>query len=702
MDAVLTHDKQGFRQKITNGFINKTVYWEVSMMKKYQWAAMVTLAVLLGFFQSAAIAIEFTESYGNFINNNAAGYAFVWKTGQATLTGAPSPLPAPMYLRNWTYALSSTGHGCSDGMYLAVMTWDGNLANSTVVGISSSYVDMAAEYAAWRTEEGSNTGFGTTWYTGFRTVTWQFDYVPVQPNTLYAMTFMRKNADGNFYISLGGVELDTSNAFTGGFVTGGTTMNQPAWEAHYIATYSDVTPYPTYTAPADGAVNQATNVQLSWTAPNAFIPVGYNVYIDPFEPNLTPAEADYYVANQPGTTYTPTPALTNGTTYYWRVEALEPNLIAPYAPIPHSGPVWEFTTVPLAVISVADPVSQTVAAGDTVVLTFETLNATSWQWYKNGSILAGETSPTLTIPNFQLANEGFYTCTASNTLPSSVTSSAAQVMTKRLAGWWKLDDPDTTGGYLADSVQEEVPGAPAHIATAAEYRVAAGKDGSAIELNGTTTCLVTVSNSADFFNFYPQGYTVSAWINRSAASAWGAYVSKQSPATTEPAAPAKGFILTHDNVGQPVHTLRTVSPNDLSSNIRADDNLWHLVTGTYDAATKTSRIYVDGILRNQVTYSAHPAVSPAALIFGAEFPNGAVAYTGLLDDVRIWTYPLNAQEIAKLYTDFNPSVYICVEQPALDITGPNGVPDCKVDLYDFAQTAAAWLECGRYPELSCN
>ncbi|HOL31333.1 MAG TPA: hypothetical protein PK052_05065, partial [Anaerohalosphaeraceae bacterium] len=65
------------------------------MMKKYQWAAMVTLAVLLGFFQSAAIAIEFTESYGNFINNNAAGYAFVWKTGQATLTGAPSPLPAP-------------------------------------------------------------------------------------------------------------------------------------------------------------------------------------------------------------------------------------------------------------------------------------------------------------------------------------------------------------------------------------------------------------------------------------------------------------------------------------------------------------------------------------------------------------------------------------------------------------------------------
>jgi len=111
---------------------------------------------------------------------------------------------------------------------------------------------------------------------------------------------------------------------------------------------------------------------------------------------------------------------------------------------------------------------------------------------------------------------------------------------------------------------------------------------------------------------------------------------------------------------------------------------------------------VDGLLRNQVTYTAHPEISPAALMFGAELPNGNVAYTGLLDDVRIWTYPLDAQAVANLYTNFNPGIYVCLERPELDITGPNGVPDCKVDLYEFAEVAAEWLNCGLYPASNCS
>lgn len=640
----------------------------------------------------------FTENYGNFATNNAGGYAYVWKTGQATMTGAPSPLPAPMYLKDWTYALSSSGYGCSDGMYLGVLEYDGT-GWGDVVGISSTYVDMASEFAAWEAEEGNNPEFGQTWYTGFRTVTWQFDYVPLQPDTLYAMTFLQQDAEtGDFYIAYGGIELDTSDSFEGGFINGGNTINQPAWEAHYVATYSDVTPYPANTAPVDGAVNQAPDVQLSWTAPSAYTSEGYNVYIDPYEPNLTAAEADYYIPAQAGTTYTPSPALEQDKTYYWRVEALEPNAVAPYGPISYSGPVWEFTTAPPSVVIEGDPVSQTVEAGGTVELSVAALNVETYQWYKDGVPITGATDATLTLTDVQLVDEGSYTCTVSNSLPSEATSAPALVMTKRLAGWWKLD------GDLADSVATVVAGAPTHDGTCTDPNfVGVGKDNGAMAFFGDAAGLVKIADSNDFFNFYPQGLTVSAWVNmpeKSVYDPWGAFVCKQG------FDPSRGFILTNSNIGDAIFTMRQ-SFGDLYSGFSADTDSWRLVTGTYEFDPDTGggigKIYFDGTLRNQATSTGIPQPADAPLIFGAENLDATTApYSGLLDDVRIWTYPLDAYEVAELYTDFNPGSSVCVEYPELDITGPNGERDCKVNLYDFADIAAEWLNCGRYPESECN
>lgn len=104
----------------------------------------------------------------------------------------------------------------------------------------------------------------------------------------------------------------------------------------------------------------------------------------------------------------------------------------------------------------------------------------------------------------------------------------------------------------------------------------------------------------DFFNFYPRGYAVSAWIKMPAKTGpWGAYVSKQG------ANPQRGFILTHNGAGQPVHTLRQ-SFNDLGSNTDADNNDWHLVTGTYDGVTKEGKVYVDGLWRLICTMVLRP------------------------------------------------------------------------------------------------
>lgn len=625
---------------------------------------------------SVSVGAVTTQKYGDFNDNQAAYAGFVFTPDLPQYTETGDPMPQTAYLTSWTYAKSSSGYGGAVMTYLAIYKYSTTTGYHTLLGTSTNSIDFPAT-------------------ANLSLMTWYFDYIPLDKDTQYALMFVNELGA----ISAGGVEMDTTNATTNGVIQiGYMTVNQPTWESHFEATYESATPYPTYTTPADGEENVATDVTLSWTAPTAYTPVGYNVYVDLFEPNLTAADATWYSAAQAGTTYIPT-GLANDTTYYWRVEALEPNLVAPYGPISHSGPAWEFTTAPLAVIIVNNPASQTVPAGDTVVLMLEALNAASYQWYKDGSILTGKTNATLTLTDVQLENEGFYTCTASNDLPSSETSAAAQVMTRRLAGWWKLDDPNTTGGFLADSVQEEIPGAPAHIATAAEYGIAAGKDGDAIELNGTTTRLVTVSDSTDFFNFYPQGYTISCWVNmpvKVSSDPWGAFVCKQG------FNPARGFILTNDNIGNAVLTLRQ-SFGDLYSGFSADTGSWRLITGTYDAETKTGKIYFDGTLRNQATSTGIPTINDQPLIFGAENLTVTTApYKGLLDDVRIWTYPLDAQAVANLYTDFNPGVYVCLERPALDFTGPGDVPDCKVDLYDFAEVAAEWLKCGLYPASGCS
>ena len=38
------------------------------------------------------------------------------------------------------------------------------------------------------------------------------------------------------------------------------------------------------------------------------------------------------------------------------------------------------------------------------------------------------------------------------------------------------------------------------------------------------------------------------------------------------------------------------------------------------------------------------------------------------------------------------------DNPTWDLTGPDGVPDCKVDLLDLSGFVLDWLECNLYPE----
>jgi len=394
------------------------------------------------------------------------------------------------------------------------------------------------------------------------------------------------------------------------------------------------------------------------------------------------------------------PDLANSMKYYWRVDALEPNLAG--SPIVHTGDTWWFTTQPPSPRIETNPVSMTVPAGTAQVqFSVKGINIATYQWYKDGvaltaapALYTGQNTDTLTILDVQVADEGFYYCVADNSLNQPATSTSAQLLTQRLVGWWKLD------GDLTDSVDEVIAGAPAHDGVSAEPNYVVGKDGSALQFFGGTDDIVTINNSVDFFNFYPRGYTVSAWVNmqEKTGADWGAFVAKQQ---REDGASWKGFILSHQSAGQAVSTLRQ-SFNDLGSGTDVDDNKWHLVVGTYDAATQVGKVYVDGVLKGQATNTAAVETNPRALIFGEEVSTSRISpYIGQLDDVRIWSYALDPVTVAVLYTDFNPGAEVCVENPEYDVAGPDGIGDafrdCRVNLYDFVPFANAWLDCNIVP-----
>ncbi len=472
---------------------------------------------------------------------------------------------------------------------------------------------------------------------------------------------------------------------------------------------------PTYPE-KEGEITPSDDLTWTQTAEAAALgTITYNVYVgtdantlSPTYYGLTPvktsttAPADFF--------YDADPDYPNGDpvdplVWYWRVDAIEPNTPSP---IVHTGVELTFTVQPANARVDVDPANQIVPLGAATEVTVEGVNITTYQWYKDGVILDGshpdialyggtEDEQTLQF-TASVKTEGYYHCSVDNTLNIPDESASARILTQRLMGWWKLD------GDLTDSVQEVHADAEAHDGAAPDPNFAVGKDSSCYEFDGVDVVddLVTITDSNDFFNFYPQGYTVSAWVRSTQTSPWGAYVAKQG------ASPNRGFILTHNGAGEAIHTLRQ-SFNDLNSGKKIDDGIgadnenWHLVTGTYDGEGN-GKIYVDGLLAAEATSGGTPQISDVALIFGAERADGSVPYVGRLDDVRVYSYAISAQQAADLYTTFNPGVWLCLNRPEFDISGPedadedgNGDPDCVVDIHDLLKVVDTWLECGIYP-----
>lgn len=451
--------------------------------------------------------------------------------------------------------------------------------------------------------------------------------------------------------------------------------------------------------PADGEMNVPRDVVLEWALEEGYT---CDVYFGSDE--LYKVIEDSLV-----TTYDPNGLeglLDYDTMYYWRVDTIDPNDGFPFT---EEGLTWSFTAMSESVVIVSGPDGVTAPVGTDAVLTIEAASPTpiNYKWYKvqkgGDDLISDKTGdPDCMIENVQLEDEGYYYCVLTNDV-STVTSGESHLMTARLVGWWKFD------GDMTDSVASVVPGAPVHNGSSYSNYVPGVDEGSAVQFTGSGS-VITIDDSEDYFNFYRQGMTVSAWI-KSETIAWDAIIGKHfRPANGDPVGWVVGlngskYDSQYGEYGAAYFTVRPYDDlfgNDYDGLI--NDGQWYLVTVVMDAVTETNRIYINGTQKNEsaVYEIGSIAINDEPLVFGAEDQKGQNSYTGAIDDVRLWNYPLSTAEIAGLYVEFIEGEDICVNEYEdwleLDFVGEHGEPSfCKIDIEDLADFITAWMECNVVP-----
>lgn len=95
-------------------------------------------------------------------------------------------------------------------------------------------------------------------------------------------------------------------------------------------------------------------------------------------------------------------------------------------------------------------------------------------------------------------------------------------------------------------------------------------------------------------------------------------------------------------------------------------------------------------VENELTFEGTASPNTNPLLIGVERVDGGVAFTGLIDDLKIWSYAVDDFDLARMYTDVMTDEFVCVGLPEFDFN-----EDCVTNLEDFAIFAAAWLDCTR-------
>ena len=119
---------------------------------------------------------------------------------------------------------------------------------------------------------------------------------------------------------------------------------------------------------------------------------------------------------------------------------------------------------------------------------------------------------------------------------------------------------------------------------------------------------------------------------------------------------------------------------------------WDHCVLKYDTEAEEMVLYLNGerIAQSGIMAGINPVLPPLSIGAKNSLEN---YFDGLIDDVRIYNYPVSDLDIALLYTDFVPGGEACIGNPEFDLN-----EDCRVTLLDFAILAEDWANCNLVPD----
>lgn len=430
-------------------------------------------------------------------------------------------------------------------------------------------------------------------------------------------------------------------------------------------------------SPADGAVDvMVEDVQLSWMClPSPMPGMTYSVYLGPESQGDIPLLA----SGLTGTTVN-TGTLEVDTTYLWRVDVVDPNEGGNPAAIVE-GALWSFTTISAAPFILTQPQETVVFPGETASFTIEVYShndePVTYEWFKESEpdTILSETD-TLTIVDVQTDDEGAYKCTVTNAF-GSATSEAAGLALKRLIGHWPFEKNlgDIEGGN--DGVSAKKPDYAEGIV--GDYGIEFDSRSSPAEI--PTAAHNTLSWTLSFWEKAGTGLTGNereVMVGSGETSGYEILDIGRYEATRYHLGITQDYIYS--------------ATSDIF-----DRDQWYLLVVAYDSRTNQATFYLNGesFMELNADFTGFDT-----LFFVGDCRSGNLPYYGVIDDLRFYNYALDSLEVARLYTNVIDDS-ICYRYPATDVSGPEGEPDCVVDIYDLVELVGAWLACNRMPAENC-
>lgn len=307
---------------------------------------------------------------------------------------------------------------------------------------------------------------------------------------------------------------------------------------------------------------------------------------------------------------------------------------------------------PLPPALLVQPHNQTILVGQSAEFSSEVIGSRplSYQWQLDGTNLMNATNSTLTVTNAQPASAGAYSLTLTNLAGSATSSNAVLTvivptclpLPAGLAGFWQGegDASDSMGlnpGQLHGTM----------FFTNGEAGRGFGFDGVSGYVSIPAAAALNVGTNA--------GFTIECWINpadvlaphalvewNNGWSSLGSHLWISQGTTSFGGGPGCLFANLIDSTGV-YHTLSSTGGIVTS-------NVFQHVAVTYDKSTGVGSLYYNGALVAGASLGMFSPSTSFDLYFGVRASGGAASpFSGVLDDVSLYTRALSADEIARIY-----------------------------------------------------